>query len=73
MAWNCSSDLKTAWESKCPDPMVVKVVHLCTKHSSSGMDSKNTALLRIESPINHKRIQRIMQYEVLQCRVRMKK
>ncbi|WP_223868745.1 helix-turn-helix domain-containing protein [Paenibacillus sp. UASWS1643] len=23
---------KTAWESKCPDPMVVKVVQLCTQH-----------------------------------------
>ncbi|WP_430054931.1 IS3 family transposase, partial [Paenibacillus alvei] len=34
---------------------------------------KITSLLRMEQQINHKRVQRIMQREGLQCRVKVKK
>ncbi|MGV2887930.1 IS3 family transposase [Paenibacillus taichungensis] len=64
---------KATGENKRPDPMVEKVIQLCTQHKFRYGYRKITALLRIEGPINHKRIQRIMQYEGLQCRVRMKK
>ncbi|SEN61016.1 Transposase InsO and inactivated derivatives [Paenibacillus sp. OK076] len=64
---------KATGENKRPDPMVEKVIQLCTQHNFRYGYRKITALLRIEGPINHKRIQRIMQYESLQCQVRMKK
>ncbi len=48
---------KAAWESKRPDPMVEKVVQLCTQHKFRYGYRKITALLRIEVPVNHKRIQ----------------
>ncbi|OKP75728.1 tail length tape measure protein [Paenibacillus helianthi] len=55
------------------DRMVEKIRQLCTQHKFRYGYRKITALLRAEEPINHKRVQRIMQREGLQCRVRMKK
>ncbi|WP_342476556.1 IS3 family transposase [Paenibacillus sp. FSL H7-0350] len=55
------------------DRMVEKIRQLCTLHKFRYGYRKITALLRAEEPINHKRVQRIMQREGLQCRVRMKK
>lgn len=52
---------------------VEKIRQLCTQHKFRYGYRKITALLRAEAPINHKRVQRIMQREGLQCRVRMKK
>ncbi|MCW3795369.1 IS3 family transposase [Paenibacillus sp. LS1] len=53
--------------------MLKKVVQFCTQRKSRYGYRKITALLWIEGPINHKRIQPILQYKGLQCRVRMKK
>ncbi|WP_095205971.1 IS3 family transposase [Paenibacillus sp. O199] len=64
---------KAAVEMKRPDPTVEKVIQLCTQHKFRYGYRKITALLRSEGPINHKRVQRIMQCEGLQCRVRIKK
>jgi len=55
------------------DQNVEKIRHLCTQHKFRYGYRKITALLRAEGPVNHKRVQRIMQREGLQCRVRMKK
>ncbi|WP_367398350.1 IS3 family transposase [Paenibacillus lautus] len=46
---------------------------LCSQHKFRYGYRKITALLRMERKINHKRVQRIMQREGLQCRVKVKK
>ncbi|MEK5254148.1 IS3 family transposase [Paenibacillus sp. FSL F4-0125] len=64
---------KAAVETKHTDKVVEKIRELCIRHKFRYGYRKITALLRIEQSINHKRVQRIMQCEGLQCRVRMKK
>ncbi|WP_419884733.1 IS3 family transposase [Paenibacillus sp. B-A-8] len=59
--------------TKHTDKLVEKIRELCIRHKFRYGYRKITALLRIEQSINHKRVQRIMQCEGLQCRVRMKK
>lgn len=53
--------------------MVEEIRELCTEHKFRYGYRKITALLRKKYKINHKRVQRIMQCEQLQCRVRVKK
>jgi transposase InsO family protein len=53
--------------------LVERVRELCLTHKFRYGYRKITALLRKEQNINHKRVQRIMQEERLQCRVRVKK
>ncbi|ATF11404.1 IS3 family transposase [Brevibacillus sp. HB1.4B] len=60
-------------KTKQKDPIVEKIRQLCSLHKFRYGYRKITALLRIEQQINHKRVQRIMQAEQLQCRVRIKK
>lgn len=55
------------------DNLVEKVRELCARHKYRYGYRKITGLLRMEVTINHKRVQRIMQQEKLQCRVRVKK
>ena len=55
------------------DHMVEKIRELCSQHKFRYGYRKITALLRMERKINHKRVQRIMQREGLQCRVKVKK
>jgi transposase InsO family protein len=50
-----------------------KIRQLCIQHKFRYGYRKITALLRMEQSINYKRVQRIMQREHLQCRVRVKK
>ncbi|WP_410477459.1 IS3 family transposase [Paenibacillus sp. B2(2019)] len=59
--------------TKHTDKVVEKFRELCIRHKFGYGYRKITALLRVEQSINHKRIQRIMQCERLQCRVKMKK
>ncbi|KRE46168.1 tail length tape measure protein [Paenibacillus sp. Soil522] len=65
------------WKAACKleklDCMVQNIRELCTRHKFRYGYRKITALLRTEHAINHKRVQRIMQREQLQCRVRVKK
>jgi putative transposase len=60
-------------ETKLLDGMVEKIRELCIQHKFRYGYRKITALLRKKYKINHKRVQRIMQCERLQCRVRVKK
>lgn len=60
-------------ETEQVDDMVETVRDLCTTHKFRYGYRKITALLRREHAINHKRVQRMMQQEGLQCRVRVKK
>ncbi|WFB56789.1 IS3 family transposase [Paenibacillus sp. BR1-192] len=64
---------KDAYENPCKDHMVEKIRELCSQHKFRYGYRKITALLRMERKINHKRVQRIMQREGLQCRVKVKK
>ncbi|WP_430110127.1 IS3 family transposase [Paenibacillus sp. B1-33] len=65
------------WKSSCRakrvDNAVGKIRELCTEHKFRYRYRKITSLLRMEQQINHKRVQRIMQREGLQCRVKVKK
>jgi putative transposase len=65
------------WMKKSPasskEALVERIRTLCVKHKFRYGYRKITALLRKEQCINHKRVQRIMQEEHLQCRVRVKK
>jgi putative transposase len=65
------------WKGSCrsqlADPTTQKIRELCVQHKFRYGYRKITALLQKEQTINHKRVQRIMQDEHLQCRVRMKK
>ncbi|WP_138185727.1 IS3 family transposase [Paenibacillus alvei] len=65
------------WKSSCrvgrEDNIVGKIRELCTEHKFRYGYRKITSLLRVEQQINHKRVQRIMQREGLQCRVKVKK
>lgn len=56
-----------------PDNMVETIRELCILHKFRYGYRKVTALLRMKHTINHKRVQRIIQCEGLQCRVRVKK
>ncbi|OME78713.1 transposase [Paenibacillus sp. FSL A5-0031] len=60
-------------ETRPLDSMVEEIRELCTEHKFRYGYRKITALLRKKYKINHKRVQRIMQCEQLQCRVRVKK
>ncbi|WP_125461094.1 IS3 family transposase [Paenibacillus ihbetae] len=64
---------KAALASKGEDPIVGKISELCREHKFRYGYRKITALLRREHKVNHKRVQRIMQCEGTQCRVRVKK
>lgn len=64
---------KAAYGTEHKDHMVEKVRKLCLQHKFRYGYRKITALLRTEHTINHKRVQRIMQREQLQCRVKVKK
>lgn len=65
---------KSAYGSRYKDHIVVeKIRELCNQHKFRYGYRKITALLRKEHQINHKRVQRIMQKERLQCRVKVKK
>ncbi|QNR69493.1 IS3 family transposase [Paenibacillus peoriae] len=64
---------KAAYGSRYKDHMVEKIRELCRQHKFRYGYRKMTALLRREHKINHKRVQRIMQNEGLQCRVKVKK
>ncbi len=64
---------KAAYGSPYKDHMVEKIRELCSQHKFRYGYRKITALLRMEHKINHKRVQRIMQREGLQCRVKVKK
>ena len=55
------------------DHMVEKIHELCKQHKFRYGYRKITALPRREHKINYKRLQRIMQREGLQCRVKVKK
>lgn len=65
------------WKAKSKDVsehnIVERIRELCVQHKFRYGYRKVTALLRLEQKINHKCVQRIMQQEQLQCRVRMKK
>ena len=64
---------KTALEGKYEDHLVEEIQELCRQYKFRYGYRKITALLRKEQRINHKRVQRIMQCEGLQCRVKVKK
>lgn len=64
---------KAACEKRKKDQTVEQIRELCTQHKFRYGYRKITALLRQVQRINHKRVQRIMQSEGLQCRVRVKK
>ncbi len=64
---------KAEYASKLEDHLVEKIRELCIQHKYRYGYRKITALLRREYTVNHKRVQRIMQREGLQCRVKAKK
>lgn len=64
---------KSARDTVRTDNMVEKVRELCVRHKYRYGYRKITGLLQMEFQINHKRVQRIMQEEQLQCRVKVKK
>lgn len=64
---------KAAVETEPSESIAEKIRQLCVQHKFRYGYRKITALLRAEEPINHKRVQQIMQREGLQCRVRRKK
>ncbi|HZG81542.1 MAG TPA: IS3 family transposase [Brevibacillus sp.] len=53
--------------------IVTRIRKLCLEHKFRYGYRKITALLRREMQVNHKRVQRIMREEGLQCRVKVKK
>lgn len=55
------------------NPLVAHIRRLCQEHRFRYGYRKITALLRRVMQINHKRVQRIMREEGLQCRVKVKK
>ncbi|MFD2087339.1 IS3 family transposase [Brevibacillus brevis] len=55
------------------NPIVTRIRELCLAHKFRYGYRKITALLRREMQVNHKRVQRIMREEGLQCRVKVKK
>ncbi len=55
------------------NPLVAHIRRLCQEHRFRYGYRKITALLRRVMEINHKRVQRIMREEGLQCRVKVKK
>jgi putative transposase len=66
------------WKAACEieqpgDVTREEIRELCIRHKYRYGYRKITALLRKELAINHKRVQRIMQQEHLQCRVKVKK
>lgn len=63
---------RAAMGSKDVDKTVENIRELCVRHKFRYGYRKITALLRREQRINHKRVQRIMQREGLQCRVKVK-
>lgn len=64
---------KAKGENKVEDHVAAKIRELCIQHKYRYGYRKITALLRKENAVNHKRVQRIMQREGLQCRVKAKK
>ncbi len=64
---------KVALANEQSDSVTEKIRELCTQHKFRYGYRKITALLRKDRTINHKRVQRIMQREQLQCRVKVKK
>lgn len=64
---------KAAVETESSEATVEKIRQLCAQHKFRCGYRKINAHLSAEEPINHKRVQRIMQREGLQCRVRTKK
>lgn len=64
---------KAAYGKRNEDLVVEKIRQLCIQHKFRYGYRKITALMRAEMSINHKRVQRIMQREQLQCRVKVKK
>ncbi|APQ57373.1 hypothetical protein PPOLYM_05435 [Paenibacillus polymyxa] len=64
---------KASVETERTDATVEKIRQLCIRHKFRYGYRKIAALLRREQRTNHKRVQRMMQREGLQCRVRMKK
>ncbi|QRG70403.1 IS3 family transposase [Brevibacillus choshinensis] len=64
---------KAAYGKRNEDLVVGKIRQLCIQHKFRYGYRKITALMRAEMSINHKRVQRIMQREQLQCRVKVKK
>ncbi|MHC5218649.1 IS3 family transposase, partial [Enterococcus sp. LJL128] len=63
------------WKAKavCSDPIEKKVGELCKKNHYTYGYRKITALIRREEIVNSKKIQRIMQANRWNCRVRIKK
>ncbi|AIG24876.1 putative transposase OrfB [Brevibacillus laterosporus LMG 15441] len=55
------------------NPLVSHIRRLCQEHRFRYGYRKITALLRRVMQVNHKRVQRIMREEGLQCRVKVKK
>ncbi|ERM18266.1 hypothetical protein P615_18130 [Brevibacillus laterosporus PE36] len=55
------------------NPLISHIRRLCQEHRFRYGYRKITALLRRVMQINHKRVQRIMREEGLQCRVKVKK
>ncbi|MCM3786792.1 IS3 family transposase, partial [Neobacillus mesonae] len=53
------------------DAVAEKIHELCLQHKFRYGYRKITALLRAEHKVNHKRVQRMMQQEQLQCRVKV--
>nr|WP_148466497.1 IS3 family transposase [Paenibacillus sp. GM2] len=64
---------RAEYENRPEDHMVEKIRELCIQHKYRYGYRKITALLQREDKVNHKRVQRIMQREGLQCRVKTKK
>ncbi|ANS73894.1 tail length tape measure protein [Paenibacillus yonginensis] len=64
---------KTILLTKREGVLTEKIRQLCAQHKFRYGYRKITALLQKEQSINHKRVQRIMQLEGLQCQVRMKR
>lgn len=64
---------KSNLESKNETQLVEEIRALCRQHKFRYGYRKITAVLRKKQKINHKRVQRIMQRERLQCRVKVKK
>lgn len=64
---------KKQQSEQAPNPLVKRIRELCREHRFRYGYRKITALLRREMQINHKRVQRIMREEWLQCRVKVKK
>ena len=56
-----------------PDTLVSRIEEVCQKHRFRYGYRKITAQLRRQETVNHKRVQRIMQQQGWQCRVKVKK